>query len=172
MTQPGATASGTDDTVGDQDAMTPAAARRVLATACGQVNLDPSGELIRIGSNAVFRLRTPVIVRIAQGRDVAESASRQVEVARWLQSADYPATRALEVDQPVHTGGGVATFWESLSEGENYAPISQVADLIRRLHQLDAPPSLHLPTFKAFDRIMSRLAAAGDVLTAGERTFP
>lgn len=173
MTQPGATESSEEVTRDDKGAMTPEVARRVLATACRQVDLDPSdAELIRIGSNAVFRLRTPVIVRIAQGSDVAESAGRQVEVARWLEAVDYPATRALDVEQPVYAEGRVATFWVSVSEAEAYAPIDQVADLIRRLHELEAPPSLDLPELAVFDRILNRLSCASNgMLTEEECVF-
>jgi len=172
MAQPGGTTPSPDGTVGDQGAMTPGVARRVLTTACRQVNLDPSdAELIRIGSNAVFRLRSPVIVRIAQGSDVAESASRQVEVARWLRAVDYPATRALEVEQPVYAEGRVVTFWESISDAEDYAPLAHVADLLRRLHELEAPPSLQLPDIAVFDRVIRRMRDVDAVLTEEERAF-
>jgi hypothetical protein len=118
------------------DALTSESAHRVLTAACRQAGLDPTGaELIRIGSNAVYRLGEPVIVRIAHGP--AETARKQVAVARWLAASDYPATRALDVDQPVSAEGHAVTFWESVSEREEYAPIDQVAELIRWLHELD-----------------------------------
>ncbi|GAA2690672.1 MULTISPECIES: aminoglycoside phosphotransferase family protein [Actinosynnema] len=135
--------------------LTSAEAERVLTTACRQVDLDPTdAELLRIGSNAVYRLRTPVIVRIAQANEDEAGARRQVAVARWLAAVDYPATRALRVKQPVKTDGGLVTFWESASEREDYAPITQVARLIRELHELP-PPHLDLPAFEPFTQTLT-----------------
>ena len=48
-------------------------------------------------------------------------------------------------------------YWESASESEDYAPIDQVAEVIRRLHELDAPTDLALPEKQPFDDINSRL---------------
>lgn len=71
-------------------------------SACRRVNLDPRGaELIRIGSNAVYRLPEQVIVRIAATPAAADNARKQVAVANWLADNAYPAIRALHVDQPV-----------------------------------------------------------------------
>lgn len=126
--------------------MTEETARRTLVAVCERVGFDPANaELIRIGSNAVYRLAKPVIVRISRDGETVENARRQVAVARWLASESYPATRALDVDQPIELDGHVTTLWESASEQEEYAPIAQVAELIRRLHELEAPPSLALP---------------------------
>lgn len=141
-------------------ALTEVTAKHVLQAACEKVGLDPAAaELIRIGSNAVYRLKEPVIVRIARDGDSLESARRQVAVARWLEAEGYPATRALHVDQPVETEDRVVTFWESVSEKEEYAPINQVADLIRRLHELEAPLSLVLPEKQPFAKLDSQLAS-------------
>ncbi|GAB3008574.1 aminoglycoside phosphotransferase family protein [Amycolatopsis acidiphila] len=134
--------------------MTEETAHRTLVAVCEQVGLDPAGaELIRIGSNAVYRLAKPVIVRISRDSETVENARRQVAVARWLASKSYPATRALDVDQPIELGGHVTTLWESASEREEYAPLTQVAELIRRLHDLDAPASLALPQSQPFAKL-------------------
>ena len=104
--------------------LTEATARRVLAEVCGRVALDPAGaELVRLGSNAVFRLAEPVIVRIAGDGASLEEVRRQVLVARWLEEVGYPATRALDVEQPVQVGEYVATFLVSVSDRDEYAPI-------------------------------------------------
>jgi aminoglycoside phosphotransferase (APT) family kinase protein len=136
----------------------PHSVRRALSIACERAGLDPSGaRLIRAGTNAVYRLRQPIIARVAQEEVTTAAAERQVAVARWLESKNYPAVRALHVDQPVQAGGHVVTFWESASEGEEYAPIGQVAELIRRLHGLPAPRSLVLPELRPFDEAEERL---------------
>ncbi|GAA4663960.1 MULTISPECIES: aminoglycoside phosphotransferase family protein [Amycolatopsis] len=134
--------------------MTEETARRTLVAVCERVGLDPAGaELIRIGSNAVYRLAKPVIVRISRDGESVENARLQVAVARWLANESYPATRALDVDQPVELDGQVATLWESASEREEYAPLPEVAELIRRLHELEAPPSLALPQIRPFAKL-------------------
>ncbi|WP_263251658.1 hypothetical protein [Saccharopolyspora rosea] len=90
-----------------------------LYTACSEVGLDGSGaDLIRIGENAVFRLREPVIARIARTESYLPEARREVAVARWLAEEAYPATRALDVEQPVVVDGRVVTFWRSVSDKE------------------------------------------------------
>jgi thiamine kinase-like enzyme len=68
--------------------------------------------------------------------------------------------RALDVAQPVVVDGSAATFWEAISDGESYAPLPQVAELIKRLHSLVPPPDLKLPDFEPFGAICSRLAAS------------
>jgi Ser/Thr protein kinase RdoA (MazF antagonist) len=138
-------------------ALTEVAAHCVLADACERVGLDPArADLVRLGSNAVFRLTEPVIVRIARDGDTIENVRKQVLVARWLADVGYPATQALDVKQPIDVDGYVATFWVSVSEREEYAPIRQVAKLIRRLHDLDAPTTFTLPTKRPFDEIGHR----------------
>lgn len=132
-------------------AFTPAAASRALEEACLAAGQESDGaDLIRIGSNAVYRLRGRVIARISRDASSLANARMQVAVARWLASAGYPATRALDIDQPIEADGRVVTFWESVSEGEDYAPIADVAQLIRRLHELRQPETLRLPPADPF----------------------
>lgn len=140
--------------------LTESSAHNALATACEQAALDPSGaELIRLGSNAVFRLRERVIVRIARDGETFGSARRQVDVARWLEREGYPATRALDLPQPLTAMEHVTTFWVSAAEDETYAPVGQVGDLIRRLHQLEAPTAPTLPNKKPFEELAGRMNA-------------
>jgi aminoglycoside phosphotransferase (APT) family kinase protein len=131
------------------EVMTEAETRRVLWRACAATGLDATGaRLLRLGSNAVYRLAAPVVARIARPE---ADARRAVEVARWLESADYPAVRALPLDQPVIIDAQAVTFWEALSDdGDEYATIAEVADVIARLHKLSAPASLHLPKLQPF----------------------
>lgn len=145
-------------------ALTEEAAWHVLTDACEQVQLDPAGaELIRIGSNAVFRLTDPVIVRITRDGDTVGEVRRQVDVAQWLERQGYPATRALAVEQPVEIQGRIATFWDSVSEDERYAPIDRVAEIIRQLHDLEAPASLRLPAKEPFAKLDMQLRVLEEV---------
>ena len=139
--------------------LTEETAHRLLTVAGEQLDLDVQGAaLIRIGSNAVFRLQKPVIVRIARDPGPLDEARKQVAVARWLEDAGYPATRALHIEQPIDVEGHAVTAWQSVSEREEYAPIDQVADLIRRLHALTLPASLQLPNFDPFGQLCGTLS--------------
>jgi hypothetical protein len=126
-------------------------ARHTLGLACEAAGIAQGHvELIRIGSNAVYRVGGQVIARIAPAARLFHNARKQIDVARWLEAADYPATRALPVDQPIQVDGRVATFWESISDDEIYAPIHDVGRLIRRLHHMVAPLDLDLPELRPF----------------------
>ncbi|MGW0755358.1 phosphotransferase family protein [Streptomyces sp. NPDC002814] len=145
----------------------------VLREACGTAGLDPDGaELLRLGSNAVYRLSTsPIIVRIARDPDVLEEMERAVRVARWLEAEDLPATRVpAGVSQPLVVGGLVVTFWESVQEREEYATVGELADLLRRLHWLEEPESLRLPYFDPFAKLSGSLRQMNGV-TEEDRTF-
>lgn len=123
---------------------TPESTKVTLRQACNVVGLDPTdARLMRLGTNAVFRLVDPVVVRIAR-LDNLDEMTRTVQVARWLESDSYPAVRALAFDQPVVIDGTAATFWEALSDGETYASVPEVADLLSRLHALTPPAELIL----------------------------
>jgi aminoglycoside phosphotransferase (APT) family kinase protein len=133
-------------TGGQHEPFTEPAALKALVNACREVGLDGgSAELIRIGSNAVFRLDPDTIARVAPSSALIENAQKQIDVARWLETIDYSATRAIDVSQPVQAEGRVVTFWRSVAPEAVYAPIKDVAALIRQLHQLTPPPSLSLP---------------------------
>ncbi|MBP0455985.1 aminoglycoside phosphotransferase family protein [Streptomyces montanisoli] len=133
-----------------------------LREACAAAGVDASGaELLRLGSNAVYRLPSaPVIVRIARDVDAAEDMQRAVAVARWLASQDFPATRILpRIEQPLTAAGRVVTFWESAQEREEYATVAELADLLKRLHWLDEPETLHLSYFDPVGKLWSSLRA-------------
>lgn len=145
----------------------------VLREACGTGGLDPDGaELLRLGSNAVYRLSTSrIIVRVARDADVLEEMERAVRVARWLEAEDLPATRVpAGVSQPLVVGGLVVTFWESVQEHEQYATVGELADLLRRLHWLEEPESLRLPYFDPLAKLSGSLRQMNGV-TEEDRTF-
>jgi hypothetical protein len=132
-------------------AFTEHSAFAALRRACQEVGLRAdSAELIRMGSNAVFRVNAETIARVAPSLAHQKNTQKQIDVARWLASIDYPAVRATEVPQPVPAEGRVVTFWESVSSKTVYAPIADVATLIKRLHSLEAPSSLKLPPLRPF----------------------
>lgn len=135
----------------EEDELTAESAARALRTAGVQVGVSTAGaQLIRIGSNAVFRVPGKVIARVAKSADMLENARKQVDVAEWLEAERFPSVRALDVKQPVKADQRIVTFWRSESDQEKYAPIDDVADLIRRLHDLDEPTDIRLPPLRPF----------------------
>ena len=121
--------------------------QRALRHACDIVGLDADGaRLLRLGSNAVCRLKAPVVARVSRPGTDIDHVRRTVAVARWLESADYPAVRAINVDQPVIADGYAVTFWQAISDdGDEYASTPEIANMLAGLHQLTAPEDLHLP---------------------------
>lgn len=149
-----------------------AVAREALADACEVAALDPAGaELVRLGSAAVFRLRTePVIARVSRDLGDRAGATREVAVARWLAREDVPASRAWDIDQPVVVGERLATFWESASDREEYGSTTDLARLLTRLHALTPDPTLNLPPLDPFAKAPSRIGSS-TVLSSEDRGF-
>src|SRR5690242_410718 len=135
--------------------------QHALEQACATVGLDADGaRLLRLGSNAVYHLKAPVIARISRpGTDIIP-VRRSVAVARWLESAGYPAVRAIDVNQPLIADGYVVTFWQSVSDdGDQFASTPEIAAIIARLHRLTAPESLALPPLDPFANAVQRIDA-------------
>ncbi|MBB4913349.1 phosphotransferase enzyme family protein [Streptosporangium saharense] len=138
---------------------TPESTKNTLLKACATAGLDPvNAELIRLGENAVYRLASPVIARIGRTVAYAEDARKEVAVARWLATEDFPAARALPIEQPVIVDERVVTFWESVSDAEDYGSPVEVGTLLARLHALKPPTSLQLPPLDPFARAERRIA--------------
>jgi Phosphotransferase enzyme family len=143
-----------------------------LEQACTAVGLDAEdARLLRLGSNAVYHLKAPVIARISRPGADLETVRRSVAVARWLESADYPAVRAIDVDQPVIADGYTVTFWQSVSDdGDQFASTPEIAALISRLHHLTVPAGLDLPPLDPFANASERIDV-NTWLTPADRAF-
>lgn len=154
------------------DELTETAARALLDEACGIAGLSSDGaRLLRIGSNAVYHLAEPVVVRVSRKDTELERARRAVAVARWLKGVDYPAVRVLAVGQPIEVDRHAITFWESVSEdGAQYTTLGEVARVLAELHRLEAPACLHLPVLAPFDSAAQRIAA-NQWLSAKDHVF-
>jgi aminoglycoside phosphotransferase (APT) family kinase protein len=146
--------------------------QQALEHACTAIGLDPDGaRLLRLGSNAVYRLKVPVVARISRPGGDIDHTRRTVTVARWLESVNYPAVRAVHVDQPLDVDGYLVTFWQAINDdGDEYASTPEIADVLAQLHQLDAPPELSLPPLEPFASAAQRIAAS-TWLTPDDRTF-
>jgi Ser/Thr protein kinase RdoA (MazF antagonist) len=144
----------------------------ILQRACAIAGIDATGaRLLRVGSNAVYRLQAPVIARISRPGADPGDVRRTVAVARWLITAGYPAVRVVDVDQPVTIDGRLVTFWEAVSDdGDQYASLAEVAEVLVKLHQLTAPADLHLPELSPFANASSRIET-NTWLTPQDRAF-
>jgi aminoglycoside phosphotransferase (APT) family kinase protein len=110
-------------------------------------------------------------VRISRKAADIERARRTVAVARWLESIDYPAVRAIDIDQPIEIDGHAITFWRSVSDdGDQYANIAEVAEVLAQLHSLTAPASLHLPALAPFEDAARRITV-NEWLSSVDRAF-
>ncbi|MGW5679896.1 phosphotransferase family protein [Streptomyces sp. NPDC003860] len=135
--------------------------RALLHKLTAQARLSADGaELIRLAENALWRLPAGIVVRIARpGQEHA--AAREVTITRWLTELDFPAVRPLAIDQPVHTVGRTATFWEELPPHQD-GTTSDLAPLLRRLHDLPVPAAIAtaLGRIDPFIRLTDRINAA------------
>ncbi|PKV98648.1 phosphotransferase enzyme family protein [Nocardia fluminea] len=123
---------------------------------------------IKVAENGIYRLADQqVVVRVARPGQT-EAASRELEVARWLQaneiSAVQPAgSRADFVD----VDGRPVTFWRELGS-HRPGTEQEIATALRTLHALSVPE--FLSTVEPFVRIDERIDA-GSALTPGDRQW-
>ncbi|MEU9885232.1 aminoglycoside phosphotransferase family protein [Sphaerisporangium sp. NPDC051017] len=117
-------------------------ATAILAEVCESVGLDArDARLLRVRSNAVFKLRDEIVVRIATAPDALTRLPVVLAVARWLAGQGFPTVRPADelCDQPLVYDGRVVTFW-------HYVPASgrpttrQLGKILRSLHLLPVPP--------------------------------
>jgi Ser/Thr protein kinase RdoA (MazF antagonist) len=106
------------------------------------MGLDAQGaHLLRVRSNAVFKLRGEIVVRIATAPDAMTRLPVVLAVARWLADRGFPTVRPADelCDHPVVHSGRVITFWR-------YVPASgrptttELGHILRDLHRLPVPP--------------------------------
>jgi len=141
-------------------------AARALTLACAGAELDATdARLVRLGENAIYELpHERIVVRIARSEALADRVRRELDVARWLATQDFPAARVAEpLAQPRLVDGRLVTFWEQIiSEPGDEATFEDLAATLRRLHSLPPPP-FTLPAFDPFSVVPTRLAEASEV---------
>jgi len=146
-------------------------AREALQEACALVGRDATGaQLIRLGSNGVFRLvSAPVVVRVMRDSAQFADAAREVQVSRWLAASGIPAVHVTDDAQPVVAAGRTVTFWVSVTDSEEYGTTTELGAILRHLHQLRIPTSLRLPEFSPFDRAWNRISQSRALSEADKR---
>jgi aminoglycoside phosphotransferase (APT) family kinase protein len=155
----------------EQGRFTPDRLAEVLAAVCAAAGLHHEGaRLVKFTANAVYRLREPVVVRIAGSTALSHRAAKVVRVAGWLAEHDVPAVRLLPgVAQPVYVGPYQATLWQAVPAVRRRPSVTDLARLLRRLHGLPAPESA-LPSWEPLDDVRRRLGDA-EGLDPADRRF-
>jgi aminoglycoside phosphotransferase (APT) family kinase protein len=138
------------------------AAHRALMAACEAAGLDSDGAELRLGENALFRLAAePVVVRIARTMAYWPDAVKEVAVARWLAGHKFPASRVIDVSQPVRADGHPVTFWRYIpGRRGNPGDITELGLLLRQLHALPRPADFDLPGEDILGRVRGRIESA------------
>ncbi|SEB28786.1 Phosphotransferase enzyme family protein [Amycolatopsis tolypomycina] len=143
-------------------ALTPDSAERALREACQVADLDcESASLIRMGENAMFRLQRDVMARVGRSE---EASRKEIRIAAWLETADFPAVRlARQAPQPVLACGFAVTFWEFIRESNEPVEYQDLGEILRQLHNLPSNDTLALPQFEPFPKVAARLDRANGI---------
>jgi aminoglycoside phosphotransferase (APT) family kinase protein len=151
--------------------LTSAEALATLDETCQATGQRAEGAtLLRLGENAIFKLASErVIVRIARDLSILKDAKKEVAVASWLRSARFPAAETTGRPQPIIARGRPVTFWKLIDDTGTEATIAELGAILRRLHALAVPSSLHLPGFDLFGRVAERIDAA--TIAEADRSF-
>ncbi|PFG50462.1 phosphotransferase family enzyme [Amycolatopsis sulphurea] len=135
----------------------------VLSAAARIAGLDVTGaDLIRDGSNVMYRLPGGVVARIGRPGS-QDTAEREVLVSRWLTISGLPVVQALaNVPQPVVIGGRPVTWWKLLPAHRPATP-AELGAVLRSFHELPAPEELKLPEHDPFAHLDQRITDAPGV---------
>lgn len=139
----------------------------VLRDACSRAGLDDTGaRVIHHYANVVCLLPAQRIVARINRDGQDEHPQTALHLTRWLTDVHgYPATAPLPALEPV-TGNNstVVTFWNyypqppsSASHGSASPDSAHLGRLIRRLHQLPAPP-VDLPAWRPLQSLQALTA--------------
>ncbi|MGQ4599131.1 phosphotransferase [Nocardia sp. R6R-6] len=132
----------------------------ILRAACVGVGIDAS-DAEPVDAPGVYRLRDGIVVRIG-GREQKLASSREVAVARWLETCGVSATRVIpNIPQPVVVDGRPVTFWQELPPHHPGTP-GDVAQALEQLHRLPLP-GFELRRMSPLARVEDDIAAAQTV---------
>jgi Ser/Thr protein kinase RdoA (MazF antagonist) len=141
-------------------------ARGLAERACAVGGLAPEEfELIRFGTNAVYRLvGTPWVLRLRRPTADVATIERQVALAAWLDEQGFPANRPRQQGAILSSGldGAVASFWEWV-EANQHAQIGlhEFGTLLHGFHDLTDRygGAETFPRWNAIAEIEARLSA-------------
>lgn len=116
----------------------------------------------------MYRLAGGVVARVSRPGQF-DAAAKEVRVSVWLGSLGVPVVEALtDIEQPVAVDGRAVTFWRELPP-HRFSTLEELADTLRRLHGLPAPP-FALPPVEPFVRQRERIAESR-VLSTEDRDW-
>jgi len=137
----------------------------VLAAAAAQAGVAADGaELIRDGSNALYRLPGDIVARVGPvgSRAVAE---KEAAVSRWLNDSGVHAARLIGgVGQPTVVADRPVTWWVLIPPHRPATP-GELGAVLRELHALPVPDHLHLPEVDPLAGVADRIDAAASLPT-------
>jgi aminoglycoside phosphotransferase (APT) family kinase protein len=131
-----------------------------LERASAQAGVDAAGaQIIRASENVLYRLSGHIVARVGRRGTVA-AAEREIKIATWLRDHDFPAVRPVaKLDQPQMVEGIPVTFWEELP-AHRQGRMSELALLLRQLHQLPAPAGFDPGQLAPLIRVRERIESA------------
>ncbi|MER7487852.1 aminoglycoside phosphotransferase family protein [Streptomyces sp. NPDC126497] len=148
--------------------MDEARARDVLAAAGVLPGAAADARLLALGENAVFAVGG-LAVKVGRDAELLERARRELAVAGWLAEQGVPAVRAAEPEALLVEGHPV-TVWHRLPEAVRPAEPRDLAELLRLVHALPAPP-FALPPRELLGGVERWLRLAGDAVDPEDAAY-
>ncbi|MGW0843715.1 phosphotransferase enzyme family protein [Streptomyces sp. NPDC002787] len=148
--------------------MDEAQARDVLVAAGVLPGAAGEAQLLALGENAVFAAGD-LVVRVGRAAELLDRARRELAVAAWLAEAGVPAVRAAESEALLVEGHPV-TVWHRLPDPVRPAGPRDLAELLRLVHALPAPP-FPLPRRELLGGVERWLRLAGDAIDPADADY-
>ncbi|MEV6182546.1 phosphotransferase enzyme family protein [Streptomyces sp. NPDC052016] len=148
--------------------MDEARARDVLAAAGVLPAPAADARLLALGENAVFAVED-LVVKVGRDAELLDRARRELDIAVWLAEADVPAVRAAE-PKALLVEGHPVTVWHRLPDPVRPAEARDLAELLRIVHALPAPP-FGLPPRDLLAGVERWLRLAGDAIDPADAAF-
>ncbi|MFE3852899.1 phosphotransferase enzyme family protein [Streptomyces griseorubiginosus] len=130
--------------------------------------LPASAPLLALGENAVFAAGD-LVVKVGRDAELIDRARRELDIAVWLAEAGVPAVRAAEPKARLVQGHPV-TVWHRLPDAVRPAEPRDLAELLRVVHALPAPP-FALPRRELLGGVERWLRLAGDAISAADAEY-
>ncbi|MBD0838444.1 phosphotransferase enzyme family protein [Streptomyces sp. TRM68416] len=143
-------------------------AREVLAAAGVLPGSARDAALLALGENAVFAAGD-LVVKVGRDAELLERARRELDIAVWLAKAGVPAVRAAAAEALLVEGHPV-TVWHRLPDPVRPAEPRDLAELLRVVHALPAPP-FALPARELLGGVERWLRLAGDAIDPADAAY-
>ncbi|WP_371575750.1 phosphotransferase enzyme family protein [Streptomyces sp. NBC_01314] len=148
--------------------MDEARARDVLGAAGVLPGAAGHARLLALGENAVFAAGG-LVVKVGRDAELLDRARRELGVAAWLTEAGVPAVRPAE-PEPLLVEGHPVTVWHRLPDPVRPAGAGDLAELLRLVHALPAPP-FALPRRELLGGVERWLRLAGDAIDPADAAY-